>query len=421
MAEVSSLVIILITCTIAGLPSLSKKYFNSSMPNTIYINDMDIPLLIINWTTKTKHVNKMDQSPSGVMKVIMRSGARTDQCSSDVHEAMKREIEKECIREEIIAEEVARRRMLEFEVRRELMMEREVAVWRGDHRYASLSISPRFPFLKQQADAVSLVSGLAARRDMEQSLEVPFQRRVVEPKVSILTAEPEILQVQPSLDSRLREDSGILLPPRLISHLFISEHRSPLLLLALIQAKPDTTFSGAKRKAITPIQEVAEKPSLSSAPKKNVNEWRCAVCQVSATNQDGLNNHFQGKKHKRKEATLREQKHEKNCSIGFFPKKPKLIQLVESCDDMIPEKKSEEGSSGTNDIDAPSLLIEDSTDDLRKNANEEHSNRAFKFWCETCKIGTTSEKLMETHRIGKKHARRLQQLIGGGTSSVNNK
>ncbi|KAJ8571109.1 hypothetical protein K7X08_038081 [Anisodus acutangulus] len=283
---------------------------------------------------------------------------------------MKREIEKECIREEIIAEEVARRRMLEFEVRRELMMEREVAVWRGDHRYASLSISPRFPFLKQQADAVSLVSGLGARRDMEQSLEVPFQRRVVEPKVSIFTAEPEIIQVQPSLDSRLREDSGILL------------------------AKPNTTFSGAKRKAITPIQE------------------------VSATNQDGLNNHFQGKKHKRKEAALREQKHEKNCSIGFFPKKPKLIQLVESCDDMIPEKKSEEGSSGTNDNDAPSLLI---TDDLRKNANEEHSNRAFKFWCETCKIGTTSEKLMETHRIGKKHARLLQQLIGGGTSSVNNK
>ncbi|KAJ8571110.1 hypothetical protein K7X08_038082 [Anisodus acutangulus] len=235
---------------------------------------------------------------------------------------MKREIEKECIREEIIAEEVARRRMLEFEVRRELMMEREVAVWRGDHRYASLSISPRFPFLKQQADAVSLVSGLGARRDMEQNLEVPFQRRVVEPKVSIFTAEPEILQVQPSLESRLREDSGILL------------------------AKPDTTFSGAKRKAITSIQEVAEKPSLSSAPKKNVNEWRCALCQVSATNQDGLNNHFQGKKHKRKEAVLREQKDEKNCSIGFFPKKPKLIQLVESCDDMIPEKKSEEGSSG---------------------------------------------------------------------------
>ncbi|KAJ8571108.1 hypothetical protein K7X08_038080 [Anisodus acutangulus] len=141
-----------------------------------------------------------------------------------------------------------------------------------------------------------------------------------------------------------------------------------------------------------------------------VNEWRRALCQVSATNQDGLNNHLQGKKHKHKEAALREQKDEKNCSIGFFQKKPKFIQLVESCDDMIPEKKSEEGSSGTNDNDPPSLLINDSADE--KQNSMEHENRGFKFWYETCNIGTTSIELMETRRTGKKHARQLQQLIG---------
>ncbi|XP_060178101.1 uncharacterized protein LOC132608042 [Lycium barbarum] len=185
-------------------------------------------------------------------------------------------------------------------------------------------------------------------------------------------------------------------------------------------AKPDTILSGAKRKAITPTAEIADKPSLSSALKKNVNEWRCALCQVSATDQGGLNDHLQGKKHKRKEAALGTQKDEKNCSIGLFSKKPKFIQLAESCNDRIPEKKSEEGSSGPIDNDA-SLLIDDSAGDLGKSTyntandeqnSKEHENRRFQFWCEICKIGTFSEKVMETHRLGKKHARRLQQLVG---------
>ncbi|KAK4360192.1 hypothetical protein RND71_019144 [Anisodus tanguticus] len=89
--------------------------------------------------------------------------------------------------------------MLEFEVRREFMMEIEVAMWGGD-RFASLIFPPKLPFLKQQADAMSL------------------QRCAVEPKVSTLqhvpknqSAEAEILLVQPTLRHGLRRDSRILL------------------------------------------------------------------------------------------------------------------------------------------------------------------------------------------------------------------
>ncbi|KAJ8571106.1 hypothetical protein K7X08_038078 [Anisodus acutangulus] len=102
------------------------------------------------------------------------------QDSSDVHEAMMREIEKELIRDDIIAEEVARRRMLEFEVRRELMMEREVEMWRGDHRFASLSFPPRLPFLKQQAD--TSVFELGTRHDMNR-----FKRVIAE--IILLTSK----------------------------------------------------------------------------------------------------------------------------------------------------------------------------------------------------------------------------------------
>jgi len=68
-----------------------------------------------------------------------------------------------------------------------------------------------------------------------------------------------------------------------------------VLILALIQAKPDTIFSEAKRKAITLIEEAADKPSLSSAPLKNVMEWNSEFCQICTTSQDGLNDHLKGK------------------------------------------------------------------------------------------------------------------------------
>ncbi|KAG5581256.1 hypothetical protein H5410_051883 [Solanum commersonii] len=118
------------------------------------------------------------------------------------------------------------------------------------------------------------------------------------------------------------------------------------------EAKPKTVSSGAKRKAIILIEEVADKPSLSStsAPVKNVMEWNCELCQ-----------------------------------------------------------KLEEESSATNDNDPPSLLTDDSANDLGKNAaDEKQDNKEFTFWCDTCQIGTLSKIVMESHKIGKKHKRKTK-------------
>ncbi|KAH0677051.1 hypothetical protein KY290_026812 [Solanum tuberosum] len=206
--------------------------------------------------------------------------------------------------------------------------------------------------------------------DMDNISETPFRHRAMEPNISTLNQSPkaEILRVQPT---SLRK---------------------------ILLANPDTIFCGEKQKAITLTKEVADKPSLSSAPVKNVREWNCSLCQVSTTNQDCLNAHFQGKKHKHKEEN-------KNWSIGLFPKKSKFIQLVECpYDDLI-------SSPDVND--PPSLLIDNNADNLRNNtAHEKQNNREFTFWCETCKIGTFSEKTMEAHRVGKKHVRHIQQLTG---------
>ncbi|KAH0714749.1 hypothetical protein KY284_007654 [Solanum tuberosum] len=210
--------------------------------------------------------------------------------------------------------------------------------------------------------------------------EVPFRYRAGESKISILNRSPEVE---------------------------ISQEQSPGF-SGILMDKPDIIFYRAKRKAISLIEEVVDKPSLSSAPVKNVTEWNCELCQVCTTSQDGLNDHLQGKKHKRKEATFREHKDNKNWSIGLFPKRSKFIQLVERpCDDMISGKKPEEGSSSPINNDPPSLLIDDNANDMRKNADHEKQNiRGFTFWCDTCKIGTFAEKVMEGHKIGKKHKRK---------------
>lgn len=145
-------------------------------------------------------------------------------------EAIWRQVEKERIREEIMAEEIARRRMLELEVRREIMMERELAKQSGGgfSPFSSTvtSFSPALPFLKQQTGVGSVeerlakslenrmgrgisLSRLGARNEIgklevlpfeERIPEIPFQRGV-EPKISALkpvthNAEPMISELE---------------------------------------------------------------------------------------------------------------------------------------------------------------------------------------------------------------------------------
>ncbi|KAK4338563.1 hypothetical protein RND71_043050 [Anisodus tanguticus] len=360
---------------------------------------------------------------------------------ASMHEAIRRELEKERIREEIIAEEIARRRMLEFEVRRELMMERQLAKHSGEgfSPFSSpiMNFSPTLPFLKQQSDVRSVeeriarsledrmgrgisVAGLSARNEIgrldivpfEQRIsEIPFHQRSVEPKNSALkpisySAEPVISELQPSLEPSNEKDKIILLD------------------------KPNTSLSGAKRKAITPPVEVTSNPP--SASKKNCKEdWSCALCQVSATSERGLNDHLQGKKHKSKEAALRAQRNGKNYSIGLFPKKPKIINFLEANDnldmeqvvkpkvELLPDNKSGVGSSL---VTSEKERAKDNADGLKKSAipaqkKSKNKKKKFNFWCATCKLGALSEKSMEAHMIGKKHMARLQELNGSSIAT----
>ncbi|KAH9768714.1 hypothetical protein KPL71_011706 [Citrus sinensis] len=177
---------------------------------------------------------------------------------------LQREIEKEIIRHEIIAAEIERRRLPEEEVRRELMIEREMAMHRA--REMGLSIDDR------------LLMQLYTRY-----LWFPFSRNLG------LGFGHDVL---PS--TLLHFSHGLL------SGLDVNK-KDELTMLG----KPDSSICGSQQKAATPPAGSGKLPSTSSnKPKK----WSCALCQVSATTERGLYVHLQGKKHKAKKNLLRDLK-----------------------------------------------------------------------------------------------------------------
>lgn len=366
---------------------------------------------------------------------------------ANLREAIQREIEKERIQEEIIAEEVARRRMLELEVRRELMMGRQLAQQSGEglapFSSAGMSFSPTLPVLNQQSVVRSVeeriarsfedrtgrgipVSRLGARNETGRLELIPFEERISENPFQQRSVEPQISALEPVFHSSMPMISDLQPPSE------PSKDKDKIILLG----KPSTSTSGAKRKTVTPPVEISSQPPPFVVPKKNDKEdWSCALCQVSTTSERGLNDHLQGKKHKSKEAALREHRIGKNYSIGLFPKKPKVTDLPEasgnlSVDQVVKPKveflvhnKSGEGSSlvllekeDAKDTITPSA--DHHADDMNKSEDADAApkkqktkkRKLFPFWCATCKVGAYSEVSLEAHRVGKKHKARLLVL-----------
>ncbi|KAL0404190.1 UNVERIFIED_CONTAM: hypothetical protein Sradi_2059800 [Sesamum radiatum] len=302
--------------------------------------------------------------------------------SDDLHKAIEREIEKQCIRGEIIMSEIMRRRILEDEVRRELIMEWGLAPRR---------VNDGFPF-----------GSLPVTTDSPQALRLPILETRTEGKSLEKTL---VLSLRKETSNGRCEAGGFEALPFQIgtSDLRISE------------ANPYQNISGSKRKAATP-------PSDGISRKKAKEEWSCALCRVSATSELALNAHLGGKKHKSKEAALRAPNAAKNYSIGLLPKNDaKSIQVPGTEEGMkftshsLPFKQTGEASSARGDL----LLLQENLNsgNLKKNQRvivkrvqrKNKQKKKYKFWCQMCLVGVSSQKAMNDHKNGKKHIVRLQE------------
>ncbi|XP_052182704.1 uncharacterized protein LOC127795207 isoform X2 [Diospyros lotus] len=346
----------------------------------------------------------------------------------DVREAVRREIEKEKIREEIIAKEIARKRLLEAEVRREMMVEREMALRRGE-RFPLLSTSapasgqfePGLPQLHYLSTSRSIEERLAlslqerlpyeGRRGIGGFEMAPFQR--AEPKISQGKSSSEekmdlALELQGYHPRGVVGGLGALPFQRSSSELkMISEVVGKEKIVFL--AKPEGNPSGTKRKAVTlPVQGDSELP-LAASKKKVKQEWNCPICQVTATSEQSLKEHFGGRKH-RSRIGQTSQETAKNYAIGFSPKnsgKPPGNQ----------NPKHEEGELEQVKNTGEAILFKKSNSDVKNKNSQEAGRQKFSFWCELCQVGTYSKKVLSLHKRGKKHVRRLQQLNQSGSSA----
>ncbi|KAI3423755.1 uncharacterized protein J3R85_010752, partial [Psidium guajava] len=267
-----------------------------------------------------------------------------------VRETIQREIEKQKIREEIIASEVARRQMLEDEVRRELMLERQMMLRRA---------SDGLPFEGNSAMWFGFDRGHPAlqgleNRIMEDHLAYAGRNAVDVPPLPFIRS-PEATRAE--IKPKLNKDRLIMLP------------------------RPDPNLSRTRRKASTSPADAGELSTFSRR-KKTKEEWTCALCQVSATSEKGLKEHLKGKKHGMKEASLAQKigkegntESQINQELEDSKKRslPKMAQKLEN------------------------------TEGPRKNKN-------FQFWCEMCQIGAFAKTVMESHEKGKKHIARLREL-----------
>ncbi|KAG2668196.1 hypothetical protein I3760_15G148700 [Carya illinoinensis] len=308
---------------------------------------------------------------------------------SDVREAIQRELEKVRIREEIIMAEIARRQMLEAEVRRELMMEREMVMRRL--MAEGLSVEPRLPSLLPFEGLA--FPGHSGGFDM---FTVQASREVMVP------------DIKNSLE--VNKDKLILL------------------------AKPNSNLSGAKQKAVTPPAGSSSELQPYGLKKRPKEEWSCALCKVSATNERGFNDHLQGKKHKAKETGLRAKRIGKIASSIPPPKETsKPSQFTETTDfgSLGLEARVEGESLQQNEFkiqmtenlkkneQVPVLKKRIAENSKRKGTalaegaektTEYKKQKQFKFWCAMCQIGAYSQVVMDAHEKGKKHRARLHNL-----------
>ncbi|KAI3705218.1 hypothetical protein L1987_75452 [Smallanthus sonchifolius] len=171
----------------------------------------------------------------------------------------------------------------------------------------------------------------------------------------------------------------------------------------IVLGKPTgATVSGSKRKAPPPT--VAGSNGICSTnSKKIMEEWRCAVCDISTTCERGLNEHLAGKKHLAKVESLKGNNIGGDIGLGITKNSvKKQTSKIRSM------KGNIGGDIGLGII--KSSVQKQQTSEVKTEAEEVkmigeggRMIKKFKFWCKMCQTGAYDEKVMIDHKKGKKH------------------
>ncbi|KAJ6849730.1 uncharacterized protein M6B38_266560 [Iris pallida] len=292
-------------------------------------------------------------------------------------EALEMELREERLREEIIARRVAQRRMIEEQARREM----EIAVAMGMGGGGGLLCHPQ-PMMEPPEEVEfgerRRFSPRLGRRCMPEGPEdIDFRRRVVEFE--------ERSRFGPLHGGRDVEADGRA--PRELREVEVGKK------LASWSNKPEVkttttetiapTLAGAKRKPVAAISGT----SGSKFPRPAQKVWSCALCQVSATSEEGLNEHLQGRKHVAKVAQLSSKK---NFTVTALAK----------------DSGTGSGSAWKPNVAAKKNPAAKVTRKVSIKVNEKVHEVVEKgrfLWCWMCRVKCNDQSAMIAHLSGKRH------------------
>ncbi|KAL0016544.1 hypothetical protein SO802_003613 [Lithocarpus litseifolius] len=155
-----------------------------------------------------------------------------------------------------------------------------------------------------------------------------------------------------------------------------------------------------KRKAETPVvadgNDPNEAPSHSTGKKRRI-EWSCSLCQVINISKQNLDRHLKGKKHKDKVAVSNASKSSSLEEESNNDERKVNLALLNASKTSI-ESDNDEGKA-EEALNASKTPKESNNDEFPVEGSHKHN----KFWCQMCRVGTTTEALMKEHRNGNEH------------------
>ncbi|KAL6221419.1 hypothetical protein ACLB2K_009170 [Fragaria x ananassa] len=217
----------------------------------------------------------------------------------------------------------------------------------------------------------------------------------------------------------------------------------------ILLAKPNPDLSGLKRKKL-PSEGANEIYQYTMKKRKKIpkEEWSCALCQVTVTDEKTFEGHLNGKRHKASEKRLGAEilgKSSSNAPISKSNAKlsePKGLETTAAASSQLGAKEeglldhneagdgsdkkdtgiSKEKTSEEKKVELRLPVQKDQCgEDSRNNVEvktvhmmqrkeEPTKTKRFEVLCEICKVGSNNPKVMEKHRSGKKHMDKLKEL-----------
>nr|KAJ0202570.1 hypothetical protein LSAT_V11C500261190 [Lactuca sativa] len=284
-----------------------------------------------------------------------------------MREVIQRELEKEMIREKIIAEEVERFNGLEAEVRRELMMGREMMAKKSGNGFPS-----SFMAGLQHGESNDITTSLlkVGMGNLNLYGVTPPESKLKPPPPSFPAA---------GRSSELKSCSSKKMEWRCsICKISVSSERGLLEHLA-----------GQKHNVKAASIVIKNSPKIDQS-LNNKMEWRCPICEVSAPCERGLQDHLAGKKHQANVTALRSDNTEK------------AMKFVENSSEFVPNDSKEDKKTPP-----PSLpALAGSSEPLKKK---------MEWRCPICKVSSSSEIDLQKHLAGKKHKAKVAIMRKGKT------